>query len=62
MKKRWTFELIVDTGFEKSDWSTEIEALSNDEATKIITGDLNRMLAHYPKELGLVKLCARKVE
>jgi len=62
MKKRWTFELIIDTGFENSDWSKEIEALSNDETTGIITGDLNKMLEFYPKELRLVKFEARNIE
>ncbi len=62
MKKRWTFELIIDTELHNDEWSEKIEEMSVDEATKTIKQDLEYMLENYPYELELLKVEARNAE
>ena len=61
MKKRWTFELIVDTELHCDEWSEEMEELNVDEASKRVKEDLAYLLENYPYELELLKVEAREV-
>ena len=72
MKKRWTFELIVDTGFLNSkgtmpmygrmNSSRQLELQSNDEATKQVMHWLEGLFKNEPLEFELKKFEARNVE
>ena len=62
MKKRWTFELIIDTELQCDEWSEEIEEIAADEATKRVKEDLAYMLENYPYELELLKFEMRNAE
>jgi len=44
MKKRWTFELIVDTELHGDEWSEDVELMTEEEATKRVKEDLAYML------------------
>ncbi len=62
MKKRWTFELIIDTDWDGCEWSEEVKLMTEEEATKTIKQDLKHMLENYPYELELMKFEMRNVE
>ena len=61
MKKRWTFELIVDTKM-NGEWNVELERAPNDENIRIIEWKIHEALEGYPYELELMKFEARNVE
>ncbi len=62
MKKRWTFELIVDTGFASDDkCNKELEEMSNDEATKRVQDWLELLFVNDEVEFELLKFETRNV-
>jgi len=61
MKKRWTFELIVDTELNGDEWSEDVELMTEEEASKRVKEDLAYMLENYPYELTLMKFEMRNV-
>ena len=67
MKKRWTFELIVDTRFMNNEGTIlnsyrQLELQSDDEATEQVMHWLKALLQNEPLEFKLMKFEARNVE
>lgn len=67
MKKRWTFELIVDTRFMDNEGtilnsSRQLELQSSDEATEQVRHWLKALFENEPIEVKLMKFEARRVE